>query len=69
MKKYNVYTHYDNCCRVIARIVPRDDWTISAATYRRLLNARVIGGDAGVYTDAPERIRVVDSNNNIIGFI
>ena len=62
MKMYNVYNHYDTSKRIIGHVKPR--WgqyglEITPRTYNRLLDARVIGGDAGIYTDADEPIYVV----------
>lgn len=61
MKKINVYTRYDNTNTVIAQIIPREDHTITKRTYNKLLKKRTIGGIAGVYTDAPYEIYVIDN--------
>ena len=66
MKKYNVYTHYDSNKKIIARIIPNEKHEISKRTYNDLLEKRTVGGDAGIYTDAPFEIEVVDKNGYIV---
>lgn len=55
---FNVYTAYDTNKRVISRIRPNDNHEISYTTYLQLLRRRTVGGDAGVYADAPFEILV-----------
>lgn len=66
MKKINVYTHYNQSKTIIAKIIPRDNGTISKKTYTSLLKKRTVGGIAGIYTDSEKEIKVVDKDGNII---
>lgn len=65
MKKYAVYTHYDDSKTIIGYIVPNiaTDGTayITQCTYNRLMQARTIGGTAGIYSDYPDNIRVTNN--------
>ena len=65
----NVYTYYDNDKNVIARIIPRDDHTISEKTYNKLLKKRTVGGLAGIYTDAEFDVDVVDDDGYKTAYI
>ena len=58
MKKVNVYTHYDDSKKVIAKIIPNEKHEISERTYKNLLKKRTVGGIAGIYTDADFEIYV-----------
>lgn len=69
MKKINVFTHYDSTKTIIGTIRPRDDRTISARTYNKLLKKRMIGGIAGIYTDADFEIKVVNNNGDVVTII
>ena len=65
MKKVNIYTYYDNTNTVIAQIIPREDHTITKRTFDKLLKKRTVGGLAGIYSDAPYDIYVVDGSREI----
>lgn len=63
----NVYTYYDTNKTVIARIRPNIDHStgrkyITRRTYNRLMKLRTIGGEAGIYTDNPCWIFVLNNN-------
>lgn len=68
MKTFNVYNWYDDTKGIIAKIRPNGN-QISERTYKRLLDARVVGGNAGVYTDADFDIDVVDKYGAVIAYI
>lgn len=70
MKKYAVYTHYDNNKSVIGYIIPQFDngiAFITQRTYNKLLKKRTVGGTAGIYSDYPGEIRI--TNNDKTEFI
>lgn len=73
MKKYAVYTHYDDSKTVIGYIIPLiDNGTafITQRTYNALLKKRTIGGNAGIYSDYPGEICISnDDKTDFIGWM
>ena len=62
----NVYNHYDECKRVIARVrVDENKPTITEETYKRVLKKRIFRGDAGVYTEKGN-VSVIDKYGNTL---
>lgn len=66
---YNVYNYYDDNKTVIARVRPNERHEISKETYNKLMKKRTVGGDAGIYTDAPFDIKVIDRNGYEVAFV
>lgn len=73
MKKYAVYTHYDDNKTIIGYIIPQFDGEIAfitKRTYDELLKKRTIGGNAGIYSDYPGEIRITNNEKTeYIGYM
>lgn len=62
-----IYNFYDDQKRVIARVRVNEKNEISESTFKRILNKRIIKGDAGIYSESRD-VKIVKDGHIITVF-